>query len=133
MLSALFVVIGMPTVDLGDEVHLPFVSLGTGSGQKGNVTAAVQLWLDAGGAAVDTAYDYQDEPQVAKGIAAARSSVKPFLLTKIPCSTYAKAKSHIESNLKDLQVTCSLSAETSPSPPPAYTSRTHLQVFLQVF
>jgi diketogulonate reductase-like aldo/keto reductase len=104
-------------------VHLPFVSLGTGSGLKNvNVTYATMLWLGAGGTGIDTAYNYRWMPvqkHIAKGIAAAASRVKlprqrerhvndlgadVFLITKIPCSTYDEAKRHIESNLKDLQV-----------------------------
>jgi len=66
------------------------VVLGTGSGQKGNVSDAVRMWLgETAGVGIDTAWDYHDEPMVAAGVAASgkpRSAV--FLETKIPCGTY---------------------------------------------
>ena len=51
-----------PTIDIGTDggepVLLPYVALGTGSGQKGDVANAVSLWLDkTAGVAIDTAYD----------------------------------------------------------------------------
>ena len=71
------------------DAHCTQVLLGTGSGQKGNVTDAVRMWLgETAGVGIDTAYDYEDEALVAAGVAA---SGKPwsavFLETKIPCGT----------------------------------------------
>ena len=96
----------VPTISLGGGVELPYVAMGTGSGQKGDVEKATALWLgEAGGSAIDTAYEYFDQPEVAKGISAAglpRSAV--FLETKIPCSNYETATKDLESNLKQLAV-----------------------------
>eukprot|EP01065_Artemidia_motanka_P044280 TRINITY_DN627_c0_g1_i5.p1 TRINITY_DN627_c0_g1~~TRINITY_DN627_c0_g1_i5.p1 ORF type:complete len:314 (+),score=108.03 TRINITY_DN627_c0_g1_i5:75-944(+) len=96
----------VPTITIAPGVNLPVIALGTGSGQKGDVVNATQLWLKAGGTAFDTAYNYQDEQEIAAGLAqagAARDSV--FLETKIPCGTYAQAKGWIADNLKELNVT----------------------------
>lgn len=93
-----------PTVPISGGLRLPYIALGTGSGMirpGSNVTAAVQLWLTVGGSAIDTAFDYHDELAIAKGIAAA-SAPAPFIITKIPCSTYAEAAANIDSNLADL-------------------------------
>jgi diketogulonate reductase-like aldo/keto reductase len=95
----------MPTIELAPGVRLPFVSLGTGSGQHGDVANATVDWLRLGGTSIDTAYNYKDEPEIAVGLQ--RSGVprdQVFLLTKIPCGTYDDATQHIDSNLKQLQV-----------------------------
>jgi len=60
-----------PGIEIAPGVFLPLVNLGTGSGQKGNVTNATLLWLKAGGIGIDTALDYEDETGIAKGLAAA--------------------------------------------------------------
>jgi hypothetical protein len=60
-----------PTIPIAPGVDLPVVSLGTGSGQHGQVANATYLWLTSGGVGIDTAYDYMDEGEVAQGIAAA--------------------------------------------------------------
>lgn len=95
-----------PTLTIAPGVELPQVVLGTGSGQKGNVSAATALWLSGtAGVGIDTAFEYHDEPAVAAGIAASgkpRGSV--FLETKIPCTTYAVAKTNIAQNLVDLKM-----------------------------
>jgi diketogulonate reductase-like aldo/keto reductase len=96
----------VPTVPISPGIRLPYISLGTGSGMLrpgSNVKAAVQLWLTVGGTAIDTAFDYRDESAVAKGIAAS-SAPAPFVITKIPCSTYAEAAANIDSNLAQLNV-----------------------------
>jgi hypothetical protein len=94
-----------PLIHIAPGVELPQVVLGTGSGQKGNVSAATALWLSTAGVGIDTAYEYHDESEVAVGIAASgkpRGSV--FLETKIPCTTYSIAKKNIAQNLVDLQM-----------------------------
>jgi len=89
-------------------VSLPYVSLGTGSGihHPGvNVTDAVTMWLRAGGAAIDTAYDYGTQRLIAKGVAAAGpATTAPFLTTKVPSSSYEKAAAHIDADLSELGV-----------------------------
>jgi len=75
--AAAVVVAGTPTgpsVPIAPGVDLPYVSLGTGSGQKGDVAKATFLWLHAGGIGIDTAYDYFDEDEVAQGMAAANAT-----------------------------------------------------------
>ena len=84
---------------------LPLVSLGTGSGMHADVAAATELWVKVGGIAIDTAYVYGDEDAIAEGLAnAGVPAWSMYITTKIPCSTYADAKAHIASNLKDLKV-----------------------------
>lgn len=95
-----------PSIVIAPGVGMPMVVLGTGSGQKGVVEKATDLWLrEAGGVGIDTAYDYNDEGDIAKGIAAsgvARSAI--FLESKIPCGTYAKSSKDIDANLQQLGV-----------------------------
>ena len=95
-----------PTIQIAPGVRMPFVVLGTGSGQKGSVENATALWLrQAGGVGIDTAYGYGDEGEIAKGIAAAhkaRSDV--FIETKVPCTSYAHARADLEGNLQQLGV-----------------------------
>ena len=81
------------------------VVLGTGSGQKGDVQKAVELWLQAGGVGFDTAYDYNDEGAISDGVAAAhkpRSGI--FIETKVPCTNYSAATAHLYANLAQLKV-----------------------------
>jgi len=95
----------IPSVTLEGNVVLPMVALGTGSGQKGNVTDATILWLQAGGTAIDTAYIYGDQKDIHDGLVAA--GVKRgdyFLETKIPCSTKSGAAKDIDTNLQSLGV-----------------------------
>ena len=97
-----------PSLPIAPGVSLPYVSLGTGSGihHPGvNVTDAVTMWLRAGGAAIDTAYDYGTQRLIAKGVAAAGpATTAPFLTTKVPSSSYEKAAAHIDADLSELGV-----------------------------
>ena len=94
-----------PTVPVAPGVNMPFISLGTGSGQKGDVVNATALWVQAGGGGIDTAFDYEDESDIARGLKiAGKSPSSMFITTKIPCSSYSKAKQNIASNLKQLGV-----------------------------
>ena len=90
------------SLSLSQGVNLPFVVLGTGSGQHGDVANATATWLSSstGGVGIDTAYDYDDEVAVGTGVkASGKSGADVFIETKIPCSTYRKAKQAIASNL----------------------------------
>jgi hypothetical protein len=101
-----------------DGVFMPMIALGTGSGQKGAVGNATKLWLaSAGGSAIDTAYDYQDQLEIQQGISDAIverfGAVPPttggtrdpiFLTTKIPCTDYNTATDHLQRNLDQLGV-----------------------------
>ena len=70
-----------PTVPVAPGVNMPFVSLGTGSGQKGDVVNATALWVQAGGVGIDTAYDYMDESDIARGLKiAGKSPSSMFIL-----------------------------------------------------
>ena len=104
----------MPTVKLQHSgVHFPYVSLGTGSGmiEKGNVCEdATSTWLsaDVGGTAIDTAYVYNDQANVTRGI----RDVQPplaredyFLTTKCPPGTTNEVRRCIADNLELLQTT----------------------------
>lgn len=107
VLSVLAVVgaAAIPTVTLSGNVNMPMVALGTGSGQKGNVTDAVMLWLQSGGMAIDTAYHYFDETDIKKGIDAVGAKRGDYFLeTKIPCSTKSGGAQAIDSNLQQLGV-----------------------------
>ena len=64
----------VPSIPIAPGVNLPIVSLGTGSGQHGDVANATALWIQAGGVGIDTAFDYMDEGDVAKGIAEANAT-----------------------------------------------------------
>jgi diketogulonate reductase-like aldo/keto reductase len=84
---------------------MPFVSLGTGSGQKGNVSSSIATWIQVGGVGIDTALIYGDQPKVALGLhAAGVSPSQVFITTKVPCNTYEQAAQAIEENLKQLKV-----------------------------
>lgn len=80
----------IPSVQISAGVHLPLVSLGTGSGQHGRVANATASWLLEGGTAIDTAYNYNNAQQIAAGISMAGvRRNKIFVITKVPCGTYA--------------------------------------------
>ena len=42
-----------PDVILPGGMHMPYVNLGTGSGQHGDVSSATKLWIEAGGVGID--------------------------------------------------------------------------------
>lgn len=77
----------VPDVEIAPGVRMPMVAFGTAkeSLQGCAVTDAVAQWLRLGGRHIDTAYDYNTQPDVGAGIRAAgvpREEV--FLTTKIP-------------------------------------------------
>ena len=84
----------IPTIPIGTAgQRMPLVSLGTGSGQHGDVSNATGMWLQVGGSGIDTAYDYHDEKLVAAGVKAVGASWSSiFLTTKIPCATTREAQ-----------------------------------------
>ena len=43
-----------PAIEIAPGVDMPYVSLGFGSGQKGDVVSATELWVNAGGVGIDT-------------------------------------------------------------------------------
>ena len=96
----------IPTVPVGPAgLPMPLVSLGTGSGQHGDVANATATWLQAGGSGIDTAYIYNDEASIAAGVKAVGASWSSiFLTTKIPCTTTQAAKADVASNLRSLGV-----------------------------
>ena len=85
-----------PTVEIAPGVMLPYVAMGTGSGQHGNVSNATALWLgSSAGVAIDTSIIYKDEPAIASGIAAigaARASF--FLETKVVTKDFMRFDGH---------------------------------------
>jgi diketogulonate reductase-like aldo/keto reductase len=96
----------IPKIAIAPGVQMPMLVMGTGSGQKGDVANATQLWLGAaGGIGIDTAYGYYDEAEIAEGMTAAgKTRADVFLETKIPCSSYETAKVQLQSNLDQLKV-----------------------------
>ena len=96
----------VPTVPVGTAgQRMPMISLGTGSGQHGDVENATAMWLQCGASGIDTAYIYHDQDQVGAGVKAVGASWDSiFLTTKIPCSSKLKAKANIASDLKQLGV-----------------------------
>lgn len=95
----------VPTVRIAPGVNMPFVSLGTGSGQKGNVTNATATWIEMGGVGIDTALIYHDQPKVAEALQLAGASANQvFITTKVPCGTYEQAANAVDENLKQLNV-----------------------------
>ena len=87
-----------PTVKIAPGVLMPRLNLGTCCGSLPQV--GVPAWFAAGGAGIDTAFDYLDEPTIANILA---TSGKPrasyFLTTKVPAGIGA-----LEGNTTD----CSL-------------------------
>lgn len=101
-----------PTIAIAPNVNLPYVALGTGSGQHGSVANATALWLgSSAGKAIDTSIIYGDQPAIAAGIAALgidRSAY--FLETKIVTEDFRHYANHtsiaaeIDENLRELGV-----------------------------
>ena len=104
----------IPTVPVGTAgQRMPLVSLGTGSGQHGDVENATAMWLQVGGSGIDTAYIYEDEAPIAAGVKAVGASWGSiFLTTKIPCATTQAARANVASNLSSplSKTGCSASA-----------------------
>lgn len=102
----------VPTVKLTSQgLQMPLIAMGTGSGQKGEVAAATKLWLaQAGGTAIDTAFQYSDQLEIQSGISDAildsfGQIPQMFLETKIPCGPdYATAMANLNANLAQLGV-----------------------------
>jgi len=97
--------LSIPGVDIAPGVRLPYVSLGTGSGQHGDVSNATATWVRTGGRAIDTAYMYHDESAIASGLASSGvGSDEIFITTKITCGTYEVSAKQIDDNLADLNM-----------------------------
>ena len=92
----------IPTIPVGTAgQRMPLISLGTGSGQHGDVENATAMWLQVGGSGIDTAYIYEDEAPIAAGVKAVGASWGSiFLTTKIPCATTHAATANVASNLR---------------------------------
>lgn len=101
MFSFLSATGAIPTVPVGTAgQRMPLISLGTGSGQHGDVENATAMWLQVGGSGIDTAYIYEDEAPIAAGVKAVGASWGSiFLTTKIPCATTQAARANVASNL----------------------------------
>lgn len=100
------------TFEIAPGVEMPSMNLGTCCGS--DPTLGVGPWLAAGGVGIDTAWDYNDQPQIAaqlKATGAKRSDL--FLTTKVPaglgdpgdCSLDPEASFlKVADDLKQLQV-----------------------------
>lgn len=95
-----------PTVEIAPGVNMPLVNLGTwslGNGKPSDPSVGVPAWLDAGGNGLDCAWDYFNQPAVAKEIAksgAPRESL--FITSKVPGVEDALEK--VKADLKQLNV-----------------------------
>eukprot|EP00971_Amphidinium_carterae_P160267 3177248-Amphidinium_carterae.2 len=84
MLPVLCLASSAPVIEIAPGVKLPYVSLGLGSGQKGNVTQAVPDWISVGGKSFDTALIYGDQEALVKGLHAAHVAQKDvFIISKV--------------------------------------------------
>lgn len=112
LLSVAVAVDPAPTKTIGPGVDLPYVAMGTGSGQHGSVKNATALWLgSSAGVAIDSSIIYMDEAEIAEGLAAIEEPrEKVFLETKIVTKDFHSYFGHksveaeIEANLKELGV-----------------------------
>jgi len=106
MLASFTAADAIPTISVGTAgQRMPLVSLGTGSGQHGDVENATAMWLQVGGSGIDTAYIYRDEDPIAAGVKAVGASWGAiFLTTKIPCATTQESRANVASNLRSLSV-----------------------------
>eukprot|EP00930_Biecheleria_cincta_P059759 TRINITY_DN45481_c0_g1_i1.p1 TRINITY_DN45481_c0_g1~~TRINITY_DN45481_c0_g1_i1.p1 ORF type:complete len:308 (-),score=41.15 TRINITY_DN45481_c0_g1_i1:79-1002(-) len=94
-----------PVVPIAPGVVMPLVSLGTGSGQKGDVVNATATWIKIGGVGIDTALIYRDQPKVRQGILTAGISASSvFITTKVPCGTYEEVSKGVQESLDQLGV-----------------------------
>jgi diketogulonate reductase-like aldo/keto reductase len=90
-----------PTVEIAPGVHMPMLNLGTCCGSKPSVGLLPRV--EAGGRGIDTAWDYFDQGDVGKGIAASsvpRSDL--FVLTKVP--PVLDALKMVKTDLKQLNI-----------------------------
>jgi diketogulonate reductase-like aldo/keto reductase len=98
----------IPTKEIAPGVHMPWVSIGTGTADKTgddkNATIIVHNWLTNGGRGIDTAWSYFDQKDVAKGIAASGVDRKDIFITSkvLMCMPKAAVVAQINSDLKAL-------------------------------
>jgi len=96
---------GTRTLQVKPGVEMPYVSLGLGSGQKGNVSEAVADWISVGGVGFDTALLYGDQPALIEGLKLAHiSQDKVFITSKVWCASYEETQKNIQKTLQQLQV-----------------------------
>jgi len=78
-------VIHMETREIGPEVHMPVISIGTGGLEMDKAKEIVSTWLKVGGRGIDTALLYHNQENVQQAIldsGVPREDV--FITTKIP-------------------------------------------------
>ena len=91
----------VPTVEVAPGVHMPQLNLGTCCGSKPSV--GLLPWFKAGGAGIDTAWDYFDQKDIGKALAASgRARSDYFVLTKVPPILNAAQK--VKDDLKQLGI-----------------------------
>lgn len=93
--------ISIPTKVIAAGVHMPVLSIGTGGLESDQTRDIVTHWMQNGGRAVDTAYQYENQDVIAKAISDAGVDRKDvFITSKVPgCSN---TTSYVEQNLKQL-------------------------------
>eukprot|EP01062_Namystynia_karyoxenos_P008748 TRINITY_DN1308_c0_g1_i1.p1 TRINITY_DN1308_c0_g1~~TRINITY_DN1308_c0_g1_i1.p1 ORF type:complete len:302 (+),score=132.54 TRINITY_DN1308_c0_g1_i1:89-907(+) len=96
----------VPTVQIADGVMMPVMNLGTCCGSQPSV--GLGPWLDAGGHGIDTAWDYKDQPDIAKVLAEKKvDRSKLFITSKVPTGgnfTADDAFAKVQEDLKQLAV-----------------------------
>ena len=109
--AAAWAVAPAPTVTIAKGVELPYVALGTGSGQHGSVANATALWLEkSAGEAIDTSIIYRDQREIAAGLeAAGKARGDYFLETKIVTAdsrfvNYSSVGAEVDACLEELGV-----------------------------
>lgn len=101
------------TVEIAPGVNMPKVNLGTCCGSSPKV--GLPSWLSAGGVGIDTAWDYNDQEDIAKVLAASPQKREDlFILSKVPagygrkstdCSGGASvALNYVKQDLQQLNV-----------------------------
>jgi len=101
-----FAPLNIPTTIIQPGIEMPMGGIGTWLYNDSVAEDAVQKALSLGARMIDTAYAYQNQKGVARGIKASGVPISEiFILTKVPggLSTEATIAAH-ETNLKDLGV-----------------------------
>jgi len=104
-----------PTISIAQGVHLPYIALGTGSGQHGEVMNATRTWLtDSAGVAIDSAIIYKNERAIGHGLASIKAKRSQYFLTTkvvtkdfpygLPYFNYSSVGAEIDETLQELGV-----------------------------
>eukprot|EP01062_Namystynia_karyoxenos_P008750 TRINITY_DN1308_c0_g1_i3.p2 TRINITY_DN1308_c0_g1~~TRINITY_DN1308_c0_g1_i3.p2 ORF type:complete len:272 (+),score=113.40 TRINITY_DN1308_c0_g1_i3:73-888(+) len=95
----------VPTVQIADGVMMPVMNLGTCCDSKPSV--GLGPWLDAGGNGIDAAWNYRDQPDIAKVLAEKKvDRSKLFITSKVPGGNFTAddAFAKVQDDLKQLAI-----------------------------